>query len=145
MRHRDPFCCLIGQLVIWLFWRWHIEKEPFPSFISSDDWYNIKLLPQSKNKNKIMLLYQTANSWINRLYAKTGISGSKTTHLPRVAAAMNADMQGVPDADISSRRPYSSTFPQAFIAMINMFINSPGSALFYHVFFIILRQDLVAP
>jgi hypothetical protein len=85
------------------------------------------------------------NSWINRLYAEAGISGFKITHLPRIAAAMNADMQGVSNADVSSRCSYFRTSSQAFIAMKSMSLNSPGSALFYHIFFTILGQDLVAP
>jgi hypothetical protein len=44
MRYRDPLCCLVGQLAMWLFYRWHIENEAFPTFIASENWYNIKML-----------------------------------------------------------------------------------------------------
>jgi hypothetical protein len=50
MRHRDPLCCLIGQLAFWLFYRWQIEDEPFSSFKSGDDWYDLKTLRQSKDR-----------------------------------------------------------------------------------------------
>jgi hypothetical protein len=102
MRHRDPLCYLISRLAFWLFYRRQIEDEPFPSFKSSDDWYDLKILRQSKDRPTALLSYTTANSWTTRLYNKAGTTGSKTTHLPRVAAAINADMQGVPEGDVSA-------------------------------------------
>jgi hypothetical protein len=102
MRHRDPLCCLIGQLAFWLFYSWQIKDEAFPNFKSSDDWYNLKILRQSKDRPTALLSYTTANSWTTRLYMKAGITGSKKTHLPRVAAAINADMQGGPEGDVNA-------------------------------------------
>jgi hypothetical protein len=48
LRHQDPKACLIGALAFWFFWRWQCEGEPFPRFTQSEDWYDIKVLRQSK-------------------------------------------------------------------------------------------------
>lgn len=47
-RHRDPYACLVGQIAFWLFFRWQIEKEPFPDFSRPENRYNIKVLRQQK-------------------------------------------------------------------------------------------------
>jgi hypothetical protein len=109
MRHRDPLSCAVSQLAFWLFWRWHCEREPFPCMRSSYEWYNIKLIRRSLKENMGKLHYNTANDWTNRLYAKAGISGPKTTHLPRQAGAQHADMQGVSIEEVSHDRGLSTT------------------------------------
>jgi hypothetical protein len=89
-------------LAFWLFYKWQIKDELFFSFKSSDDWYDLKILRQSKDRPIALLSYTIINSWTIRLYSKAGITGSKTTHLPKVAAAINANMQGVPENDVSA-------------------------------------------
>jgi hypothetical protein len=52
LRHRDPLACLVGALGFWLFYRWHVEKEPFPSFSRREDWYDLKILRRSIKQPK---------------------------------------------------------------------------------------------
>jgi hypothetical protein len=52
LRHRDPLACLVGALAFWLFYRWHVEKEPFPSFSRREDWYDLKILRRSIKEPK---------------------------------------------------------------------------------------------
>lgn len=119
LRHRDPYACLVGQLAFWLFFRWQVEREPFPDFSRPEKWYNIKILRQQKDRptgkldclliyesvayNYIAeLSYQTSHAWTRRLYSHVGIKTSKASHAPRVAATQNADMAGVPEAQVGS-------------------------------------------
>ncbi|KJZ68407.1 hypothetical protein HIM_01944 [Hirsutella minnesotensis 3608] len=100
LRHRDPYACLVGQLAFWLFFRWQVEREPFPDFSRPEKWYNIKILRQQKDRPTAGLSYQTSHAWTRRLYSHVGIKTSKASHAPRVAATQNADMAGVPEAQI---------------------------------------------
>lgn len=100
LRHRDPKACLISALAFWFFWRWQCEGEPFPRFTRSEDWYDIKVLRQSKDNVTAQLSSQTANSWTRRTYEKCGIITSKASHAPRVASSQNADLAGVSEASI---------------------------------------------
>lgn len=101
LRHRDVRSCLIGALAFYFFWRWQVEgKEPFPSFAQSQQWYDLKVLRRSAGEPKAMLSAQTARSWTSKLYSRCGISTSKASHAPRVAAAQNADMAGVAEGQV---------------------------------------------
>ena len=100
LRHRDPKACLVGAFAFWFFWRWQCEGEPFPRFARSEDWYNIKVLRQSKENPVTQLSPQTANSWTRRIYDRCGIVTSKASHAPRIASSQNADLAGVSEASI---------------------------------------------
>ena len=54
LRNKEVAVCPIGGLAFYLFWRWHMENEEFPSFQRSQDWYDIKLLKSGKNLKKEM-------------------------------------------------------------------------------------------
>jgi hypothetical protein len=104
LRHRDVRSCLVGSLACYFFWRWQVEGvEAFPTFERSEDWYDIKVLPRSAKQPKEQLSPQTANTWTAKLYQASGIKTSKVSHAPRVAAAQNADMDGVPEGQVSSK------------------------------------------
>jgi hypothetical protein len=111
IRHREPQCCLIGSLAAWFFWRWQVENEAFPDFTNSDNWYDIKVIRQSKAAPTQEVSYETVNLHTKALYEAAGIAGSKTTHLPRIAGAQNADMLGVNEAYVSYLLPLI-VFPQ---------------------------------
>ena len=100
LRHRDPKACLVSALALWFFWRWQCEGERFPRFSRSEDWYDIKVLRQSKENPATQLSPQTANSWTRRTYEKCGIATSKASHAPRVASAQNTDLAGISEASI---------------------------------------------
>ncbi|KAL2143662.1 hypothetical protein VTI28DRAFT_10169 [Corynascus sepedonium] len=67
---------------------------------NSKDWYDIKVLRRSAKESTKELSAQTANAWTSQLYAACGIKTSKVSHAPRVAAAQNADMDGVSEGQI---------------------------------------------
>jgi hypothetical protein len=100
LRHRDYRSCLIGALAAYFFWRWHLSGEPFPCFRTSQDWYGIKLLKRDNASLDQRLSDSTASSWTRRLYALSGIQGSKVTHMPRSSGARIAEANNVPEAQI---------------------------------------------
>src|SRR5437667_6232488 len=102
LHHRDHRACLIGALAAYLFWRWHLSGEPFPCFRTSQDWYEIKLLKCDNAHIKAKLSDSTASSWTRRLYATSGIKGSKVTHMPRSSGARIAEANNVSEAQVSS-------------------------------------------
>jgi hypothetical protein len=100
LRHRDPHGCLLNGLAFYFFWRWQMGEEPFPEFAHNEQWYEIKVIQQSAKAPTTPLSYKSANEWTKTFYKLSGIQGSKTTHLPRVAGAQNADILGVDKAHV---------------------------------------------
>jgi hypothetical protein len=100
LRHRDHRSCLVGALAAYFFWRWHLSGEPFPCFRTSQDWYNIKLIKRDNANLNQRLSDSTASSWTRRLYAASGIQGSKVTHMPRSSGARIAEANNVSEAQI---------------------------------------------
>ncbi|OWZ17641.1 hypothetical protein PHMEG_0008395 [Phytophthora megakarya] len=44
IRNKDVHLCPVGAVAFYLFERFHVDSEPFPSFQLSKDWYDIKFL-----------------------------------------------------------------------------------------------------
>ena len=100
----NPEACLVGQLAFWLFFRWQAETnaaEPFPDFSRLELWYRTKVIRRGKADYTGQLSYATAHKWALDFYSMCSIRTGKATHAPRVAAAQNADMAGVSDAQVS--------------------------------------------
>jgi hypothetical protein len=102
LRHRDHRSCVVGALAAYLFWRWHLSGEPFPCFRTSQDWYGIKLLKRDNAHLNERLSDSTASSWTRRLYAVSGIQGSKVTHMPRSSGARIAEANNVSEAQVQT-------------------------------------------
>jgi hypothetical protein len=101
LRHRDYQSCVIGALAAYLFWRWQLSGEPFPCFRTSQDWYRIKLLKRDNAHIEDKLSDSTASTWTRRLYAASGIKGSKLTHMPRSSGARIAEANNVAESQVS--------------------------------------------
>jgi len=43
IRAKDVELCAIGSLAMWLFQRWHRNREPFPKLDEDRAWYQIKV------------------------------------------------------------------------------------------------------
>ncbi|KDO19099.1 hypothetical protein SPRG_15578 [Saprolegnia parasitica CBS 223.65] len=52
LRAKDVSVCPQAAMACYLFWRWHVEGEPFPVMTTSADWYGYKLLKSGKNPKK---------------------------------------------------------------------------------------------
>lgn len=84
-----------GQLRCSRSWRWHFSGESFPCFRTSQDCYGIKVLKRDNTHTGVKLSDSTASSWTQRLYAVSGIKGSKVTQLPRSSGARIAEANNV--------------------------------------------------
>jgi hypothetical protein len=104
LRHRDFRVCPIGALAMYFFVRFHLKKEPWPSFQSLHDWDRIKLLRGGADREK-ELNEKTQRDWIKDVFKAVGISTSKTTHAGRKTGAQHAEILGVPEADVSDLPP----------------------------------------
>jgi hypothetical protein len=68
----------------------------------SQDWYNIKLLKRDNANLNQRLSDSTPSSWTRRLYAASGIQGSKVSYMPRSSGARIAEVNNVPEAQFFS-------------------------------------------
>jgi hypothetical protein len=99
LRHYNHKACLIGSLGLYFFYRFHVSGETFPSFRTSKDWYNVKVLKRDEQHVTTELSNSTASSWAYRLNTAAEIKGSKTTH-HRGSAARVAEANRVPEAQV---------------------------------------------
>jgi hypothetical protein len=44
LRNKEVQICPVSTFAIYLFWRFHVENEPFPDFTTSKNWFFIKVL-----------------------------------------------------------------------------------------------------
>ncbi|KUF85863.1 26S proteasome non-ATPase regulatory subunit 12 [Phytophthora nicotianae] len=44
MRNKDVRICPVGAAAFYFFHLFHVDREPFPSFAKSQDWYDLKFL-----------------------------------------------------------------------------------------------------
>lgn len=51
IRNKKVRVCTIGAYALYLFYRFHIENEPFPDVSNPRNWYNIKVVKAS-NKDR---------------------------------------------------------------------------------------------
>ena len=85
-----------------------MSGEPFPCFRTSRDWYNIKLLKHDNANLDQRLSDSTASAWTRRLYALSGIQGSKVTHIPRSSGARITEANNVSKAQIRQGGQWNS-------------------------------------
>ena len=43
IRHKNVKKCAFGAMALYFFSRWHVNGEPFPTFVRSEDWFSIKV------------------------------------------------------------------------------------------------------
>ena len=101
LRNRDFRICPIGALAMYLFTRFHVKKEAWPSLRSPEDWDRIKLLRGGSDREH-ELNDKTHRTWITNAMKAVGIVSSKSTHAGRKTGAQHAEILGVPEAEVSS-------------------------------------------
>ncbi|OWZ02399.1 hypothetical protein PHMEG_00026051 [Phytophthora megakarya] len=99
MRNKLVQICPHGLLDFYLFWRWHVEGEPFPDFTRSENWYPIKLLKTGKDPTKEMS-YKVHHDAIAAALQHIGLRGRAKTHVGRGSGARMADLGGASEAQI---------------------------------------------
>ncbi|KAJ8576337.1 hypothetical protein ON010_g2882 [Phytophthora cinnamomi] len=99
MRSKYVEICPHGLLGFYLFWRWHIDGEPFPDFTSSESWYPTKLLKTGKDTTKAMS-YKTHNEAITAALKFVGVHSTAKTHVGRGSGSRMADVAGASESQI---------------------------------------------
>src|SRR5947209_4003750 len=80
IRYKEVCICLLGHLVAYFFWRWYIEAELFPSFATSKDWYNIKLLKVNSKDLTASLSHRAHYNAIVKVLKALGMNTKAKTH-----------------------------------------------------------------
>ncbi|KAL3702058.1 hypothetical protein R1sor_020080 [Riccia sorocarpa] len=99
LRNSEVSICPFGALGFYLFWRWHMQGEDFPSFARSSDWYNIKLLKSGTNLCK-EVDYRVHKESIESAFAAIGLKSKAKTHVGRGSGARMAELGGASEAQI---------------------------------------------
>lgn len=99
LRNKRVEICPFMMLGTYLFARFHLEGEPFPTFEQSSDWFNIKVLKHKQNP-KEEWTYHSHLGAITKAFKACQITSSKKTHVNRGSSARMADLQGVNESDI---------------------------------------------
>ncbi|POM81218.1 Hypothetical protein PHPALM_844 [Phytophthora palmivora] len=81
MRNKNVHVCPIGAIAFYLFERFHVDLEPFPSFRQSQDWYDIKFLRGRNRKTSIS--YNTHKQCYEKVFDHLGLTFNKKTHINR--------------------------------------------------------------
>ena len=81
LRHKEAVKCPVNALALYLFERFHISNEPFPSFGTNADWFDIKLL-RGRDKTR-SITYETHRRAYAQAFDQMGMIFNKVTHLNR--------------------------------------------------------------
>jgi len=100
LRSRDPAICVLGAVAFYLLLRWDLTDEPFPSFKSRLQWYDIRLLKSTEAGPTSELAYNSQRDWVIKAFKYAGIQSNKKTHIGRSSGAKTAELKGVSEAQI---------------------------------------------
>lgn len=98
MRHADPYLCTMGGLSGYLFYRWHILKEPPPNLRTRKQWYHTKVLLGSEPTEPMS--YQVQYDDIKQVFGEVGVNSDSITHAPRKSAVQMAEFHGVAESQV---------------------------------------------
>jgi len=98
MRCKEVLLCPLNALAMYLFWRWHVDLEPFPNFTDRKKWYDIRLLKGKSPTRDIA--YHTQLEGVKTAFNACGIDTSVWTHANRGSGAKLAELQGADENQI---------------------------------------------
>ncbi|KAE8231154.1 hypothetical protein CF326_g3835, partial [Tilletia indica] len=83
-RHKDVEVCSVGSFAIYLFARFHCEKEAPPNFAARETWYKTKLLvAEGCLEPTIAITYETQSALLKQAFSSCAITSSALTHAMR--------------------------------------------------------------
>ena len=100
MRNKDVYMCPLSGLAFYLFYRWHLTGESFPSFTTRSSWYDIKAFPGKQTEPTGEQSRTTQYNNIDRILNKLDINSTKKTHSGRISGARMAELAGVATDEI---------------------------------------------
>lgn len=101
--------CPIMSLGLYLFWRFHVQNEPFPDFTHSTNWYLIKLFKSDNSDVTKSWSYTSHRDAVSRGLDGAQIFTKKKTHINRGSAARMADLAGVNEDQIRRLGRWNNT------------------------------------
>jgi hypothetical protein len=108
MRNTNVEICSFMALGSYLFWRWHVHGEQFPSFESSRDWFDYKLLTADSGPTT-PISYNAHLGAVNKAFRACNIISKAKTHAARGASARMADLNGVAESDIRRQGQWNNS------------------------------------
>ena len=99
MRNKNVNICPVGAVAMYLFQRFHVDNEPFPSFKRSADWYDIKFLRGRSPMKSIS--YDTHKKSYESAFKALNLIFNKKTHINRHQGVRHLESL---DVDISQTR-----------------------------------------
>ena len=100
LRHKDPMRCAIGAFAMYLFWRFHINREPFPTFNTRKEWYRKKVMATVKGDEKA-ISYPTQLQAVKNIFKRLNILSSSFVHSGRKNAPKHMEIHGVSEQQVS--------------------------------------------
>jgi len=92
LRAKNVVTCPVSAVAFFLFFRYHVDNEPFPDFSQRENWYDFKLFNTSSPLKGVA--YTTHNDFISDCFNAVGIISSRKTHSGRGSGVLFAEMAG---------------------------------------------------
>jgi hypothetical protein len=99
IRNKRVDICAVGALALYLFCRFHVSLEPFPSLWGNADRFNLKLF-SGRDVSLVNISYVTQRGSVKKIIEKVGFTTSSTTHIGRKSGAMKPSLASVPKDEI---------------------------------------------
>lgn len=110
-RHKDPVQCIIGSIAMYLFLRFDVGQEPWPSFgLPGFGWHAIKLLRNTTADPTKELTYSAQLKRVKDTFQQFNIHADGFTHAGRKAAVQHGEIIGVDDAQLRQLGHWDSTW-----------------------------------
>jgi hypothetical protein len=133
IRNKNVELCAFGAFAMYLFYRFHITMEDFPTFTSNRTWFDIKAM-KNMYPTKAMS-YHCQLDAVNRVFKALRINISKKTHAGRASGAQIAEIDGASEDELrrhghwqggSLEKVYLLALPRRSIRIINGFSGNKG-------------------
>lgn len=133
IRHKDVDACALGAVGLYLFQRFHLDGESFPTFTTNEEWFDIKLVKGQDRTKEIA--GSTQYDSINKVFEAVGINSTKKTHSGRGSGAREAELNGASLDHIrrvgkwdagAMEASYLTNLPRAAISIIHGFPEQKG-------------------
>jgi hypothetical protein len=91
--------CTVSAIAFYLFLRFQVQREPWPTFDVTMDWQDIKLLRSQKDP-KVALKYPAQLKLIKTDFQKHGLDLKAWTHSGRKAGVQHGERLDIPEMQI---------------------------------------------
>ena len=99
IRSKDVRVCPMSTVELYLYWRFHVENEPFPSMRSSGEWINVRLLKSGRDPTN-SIDYKTHKKAIDMAFEKIGLTSKAKTRAARGSGARMEELAGASEDQI---------------------------------------------